>query len=398
MIKIEFSKDFKEIVSKYGKELKIIKSEPVPDFEKVEANPAEFSEKAKKYGNFKNVILIGNGGSRTSAYAFCNSLTNFRNDVNFEFLNSAEPALINKLRNKCSKEDTLVLAVSKSGDNINALEPLMAMIDYPVVVITGEKDSPLRKVAEKRNLEIIEHLEVSGRFSGMTSCGLFPVALTGISAEKIYEGAKEGYEKYNASVSEERNDALKLAVELFDLEQEGFVEIFLSIYSTPLSAFLPLIIQLIHESAGKNGMGQTIFGDYSPESQHHTNQRIFGGRKNVVGLFVGVEKDENDFPLKVPEDLKDISFKNQTLATLDGISAEKTMHYDMEGVMQNAKNKKIPAIGIMIEEINEKSVGEFMVFWQYVAFYSALLRGQDPFNQPEVEESKEISFLLRKNK
>lgn len=274
----------------------------------------------------------------------------------------------------------------------------MAMIDYPVVVITGEKDSPLRKVAEKRNLEIIEHLEVSGRFSGMTSCGLFPVALTGISAEKIYEGAKEGYEKYNASVSEERNDALKLAVELFDLEQEGFVEIFLSIYSTPLSAFLPLIIQLIHESAGKNGMGQTIFGDYSPESQHHTNQRIFGGRKNVVGLFVGVEKDENDFPLKVPEDLKDISFKNQTLATLDGISAEKTMHYDMEGVMQNAKNKKIPAIGIMIEEINEKSVGEFMVFWQYVAFYSALLRGQDPFNQPEVEESKEISFLLRKNK
>jgi glucose-6-phosphate isomerase len=36
-----------------------------------------------------------------------------------------------------------------------------------------------------------------------------------------------------------------------------------------------------------------------------------------------------------------------------------------------------------------------MAFWQMFAVYSSILRGVDPFNQPQVENSKNISFAKR---
>jgi glucose-6-phosphate isomerase len=229
----------------------------------------------------------------------------------------------------------------------------------------------------------------------MTSCGLVPASLMGLDIFGIYKGARSGYEKFNNQVSAEENDTLKLALYLFELEQKGYGEIFSGIYSTALFGFFPLMVQLVHESTGKNGQGQTIYGDYSPESQHHTNQRFFGGKRNVVGLFVSQEKSKDDFEIEVPEELKKIPFKDGTLAGIDGNSARETMKFDMAGVIGNAKNKKIPVVEISVDEINPESVGEYMVFWQYFAMYSAFLRNQNPFDQPEVEDAKVLSFKLR---
>jgi glucose-6-phosphate isomerase len=48
-----------------------------------------------------------------------------------------------------------------------------------------------------------------------------------------------------------------------------------------------------------------------------------------------------------------------------------------------------------IDKITEASFGEMLVFWQYFAVYSAMLRNLNPFDQPEVEASKKISLELR---
>ena len=37
----------------------------------------------------------------------------------------------------------------------------------------------------------------------------------------------------------------------------------------------------MHESFGKDKLGQSYFGGQGPEMQHHTSQRFFGGRKNT---------------------------------------------------------------------------------------------------------------------
>lgn len=380
---------------KYQNILEEIRRTPWPDFEKTKADLKQIASQVNKYRKYKNVILIGNGGSRTSAWAFYHALFEFRNKTNFEFLASAEPELIRNLRKKYSKKDTLVVAISKSGDNVNAIEPLLNFLDYPVLAITGEKTSALSEMAGRKKWEIILHPEVGGRFSGLTACGLAPAFLMGLPIEEIYAGAESGYRKYNFKINLEKNDALKLAMHLADLEEKKFVEIFTAVYSSALFGFLPLIVQLVHESAGKGGLGQTVYGDYAPESQHHTNQRFFGGLKNAVGLFLGVERSKNDIVLKVPKDLAEVNFSGHPLKVLDGLKASDAMRFDRQGVIGNCVHKKIPAAELLVDEVTPKSMGEFMVFWQYFSVYAALIRGVDPYNQPEVEDSKKISFELR---
>lgn len=384
-----------EFGEKYKNDLARVKNMPSPSFEKIKTDLGYIAKKARKYKKYKNIILIGSGGSRASAMAFYGALADFRNKINFEFINSAEPDLITRARKKYSKKETLVLVVSKGGDNINALEPLLLLADYPVLVITGEKESVLSRITTKRKWGIILHPEVGGRFAGMTSCGLAAAYLMGLDIKKIYQGAESSYKRYSLSADLQRNDALKLAEYFYDLEQNGYIEIFASFYSTPLFSFLPLIIQLIHESTGKGGKGQTIFGDYSPESQHHTNQRFFGGRKNIAGLFFGAEKTAKDISIKISKDLEKINLDGTDLKILNNIKGSETLRYDMEGVIKNCIDKNIPFAKITIDILTEENIGEFMVFWQYFAVYSAILREQNPYDQPEVEKSKAISLKLR---
>ncbi|EKE16549.1 MAG: hypothetical protein ACD_11C00004G0047 [uncultured bacterium] len=375
--------------------LERIKKQPTPAFEAIKTDLGSIEKKSQNYKQYENVILIGNGGSRTSSWAFYNSLFSFRNDVHFEFLPSAEPELINSLKEKYPRENTLVLVISKSGTNINNIEPLLSFLGYPVLVISENKNNLLSNIAKIRNWEKIAHPAVGGRYAGMTSCGLVPAYLMGLDIKEIYAGAESGYKKYNCQVEIEKNDALKMAAYFHKLEESGYTEIFSSIYSSALFGFFPLIVQLIHENTGKNGQGQTIFGDYSPESQHHTNQRLFGGRKNVVALLMEVKKSLQDFPIEVPEDIKNEELSGVTLENINGIPAHKTLSFDMQGVWGHCIEKNIPVAVLTVNEINEKTMGEFMVFWQYFTMYSSLLRNQNPFDQPEVERSKNISFQLR---
>lgn len=398
MIKINFENLGGLKTEKYQTELEQIKLMGVPSFESHTPNLEEIKKQTEKYAKYNNIILIANGGSRTSAFAFYNSLFNFRNDVNFEFLTSSEPDWIKSLKKKYSSENTLIIAISKSGDNINNLEPLMSFVDYPILAITGNNQTVLGKIAEKMNWEIIIHPKVEGRFSAMTTCGLVPAALMGLDIDQIYAGAKVGYNEYSSQKDISKNDALKLAAYLYQLEKNGYDEIFASIYSSSLSGFLPLMIQLIHESAGKGDVGQSIFGDYSPESQHHTIQRFFGGKKNMIGLLMITQKTDNDFEIKIPENISDINYKDVKLSMLEGLRASDTMLFDMKGVFEHCLEKKIPVTEIFVDRITPENVGELIVFWQYFSIYSAMLRGQDPYNQPEVEFSKIVSFNLRKNR
>lgn len=396
MIKIDYRNLLtKPDLEKNEKKLNEIKNMPAPAFAATKPDLQRIASAIKKFKKFKNVILIANGGSRTSAFALYNSLADFRNKVRFKFVTSPEPEVIRRLKKNFFPKDTLVLAISKSGDNINSLEPLIALINYPVLVITGEKENTLRKIARQKKWDIVLHPEVGGRYSGMTTCGLVPATLMGLNIREIYAGAEDAYKKYGQKNGAERNDALKLAAYFNSLEGQKYTEIFSCVYSTSLFAFLPLMIQLIHESTGKNGKGQTIFGDSSPESQHHTNQRFFGGRKNVAALIMSVEKSAKDFQIKIPKDIQDIHFNGNPLKKLNNISAHDTLHFDMQGVLGNCIAKKIPAAVFSVDEVNPRSMGELMVFWQYFAMYSALLRGQNPFDQPEVEDSKKISLRLR---
>ncbi len=369
---------------------------PLPAFQGYAVDLEYVHSVVVDYQKYTNVIIIANGGSRTSALAYWQSLAHLRNDTTIEFLSTMEPDVIQALHKKYSPDTTLVLPISKSGTNIDVLEPLFQFLDYPIVAVTSLEKGVLYELAKQYNWPIVPHPEVGGRYSGRTECAFAPAELMGLDVAAINTAAVQAYDTFGYAAPVEDNIALQAAYSCWKNDQAGYTEIFMPIYSQALAGFLPLIVQLIHESTGKDGKGQTIFGDQAPESQHHTNQRFFGGRKNAIGFFMTLRNQRTkNLSTVIPDEVQSLALRDGTLADIHGIPLQDGLRYDYEGVAENATALEIPHLTLEVNEVSETSIGELISFWHYYTVYSALLRDQDPFDQPEVEDAKAASFAKR---
>ena len=342
----------------------------------------------KEFGHYPNILVIGHGGSVTSLMGFYGALGS---EKNVQFLSTVDPDYISALKAKLPKEQTLVIAISKSGENVTQIEGLLQFADYPLLFITS-KDSVLYKIGEKLNAKILLHPAIGGRFIGFTEVALAPAAIAGIDVEALYKGAMEMYKKYH-----EDNIALKAAQIVYALEQKGFVDVFMPFYSHELFALSNLVVQLCHESFGKDGKGQTYLAVEAPESQHHTNQRFFGGRKNIAGFFVTLDRFKNVLQTSVPHGLQNIAVKDSSLFELHKMPLAFAMHSEFRGTWEDAKIHDIPILSLSVDAITPEEIGKFTAFWQLFTLYSSVLRNVDPFNQPQVENSKNISWTKRKD-
>lgn len=370
----------------------------LPSFQTHKPNYNKIARTCKPYQKYKNIIVIANGGSRTSALAYYQALQTKRNKKDVFFLSTMEPQLITELKKKYRPKDTLVMPISKSGTNLDVLEPLTAFWDeYKILPVTSPHKGTLCEVAKKRKWDILEHPEVGGRYSGRSECAYGIAYLMGLDIKAIDKAANIAYKDYGYRANLKQNQAFLSALYCYLLERKGYTEIFAPIYSFEYAGFLPLMIQLIHESTGKGGRGQTIFGDMAPESQHHTNQRFFGGRKNVLGFFIVNDRfmQQNKMANKIPEDLRDVPLRDGILSDIHKVPFDAGLHFDYQGVRENAEARGIPHIVMTVKDTSYESVGWFLSFWHYFTVYSALLRNQNPFDQPEVEAAKQISFEKR---
>jgi glucose-6-phosphate isomerase len=352
-----------------------------PHFEKIKQAAAEFSA-------FKNLIVIGHGGSISS---FLGMRSAFNLNKNVFILNTVDPEYITQLKNTLQKEETLVITISKSGENITQLEETLQFIDYPLLFITA-KGTVLEQIGKKAGAKIIEHPPIGGRYTAFTEVALVPAAIYGIDTEKMFAGAKRMYESY----FDENNIAMQAAQTFYYLEQQGFVDVFMPFYSHNLFPFSHLIVQLCHESFGKEGKGQTYLASEAPESQHHTNQRFFGGRKNIAGFFIYLENFRNELLTKMPTEMHSITIKDGTLFNLNKLPLSYSMQSEFRGTYEDAKIAGIPVAALNLNFINEEQIGAFIAFWQMYAVYSSVLRQVNPFDQPQVESSKIISWKRRR--
>ena len=352
-----------------------------PDFDLLKKFAAEFS-------HFKNILVIGNGGSINPFYGFYYALKHQTTKQAY-FLNTQDPDYIYELKQTLPTKDTLVLSVSKSGENTQQLEETMQFLDYKIVVVTGQ-GSPLFALAEKMNWQIVIHPPIGGRYAGLTEDALLPAVICGIDVEGLYKGASQWYLTYD-----QHNKAFETASIFWQLEQNGYVDVLMVFYAHALSPMNFPIVQLCHESFGKSGRGQSYFGYEGPEVQHHTMQRFFGGQKNISGFFLTADNflhpTQNNFPLES----QDISVKNHRLFDINMVPLEKAVEFEWQANLEEAKNEGIPTAHLSITDFSSFEIGSLMAFWQLYAIYSSLIRHVNPFDQPQVENSKNTSFVKR---
>jgi len=347
-------------------------------------------EFAQDYQKYKKIIIIGNGGAVNSFLVLYKAL--YKGDKEVEIINSMEPDLINYIKKRYNKHDTLVITSSTSGTNVGVLEIMSQFLKYNMVIITAENDGALRMIAERLNIPTLFVPHITDRFLTSGALAYFPLILLDIDVDTIDMTLHKAYEKY----SKEGNDALVLSSILKNLEDEGYTEVFLPIYSYWLEGFEIYITQLMHESVSKDGKGQNFLIVPAPESQHHTNQRFFGGRKNVCAIFLTAGQDDKGTEVSLPENLNNISLRDGDIGNINNVKLAKSFEFEFLGTYNNAIEDNIPSAIITLEKIDEKSIAELISFWHYVSVYSSWLRHVNPFDQPQVEKSKEIAFQMRK--
>lgn len=365
-----------------------VKLPEVPAFVSYKPDFELMAKLAKDYEKYSNILIIAHGGSITSFYGFYHALK-YQAKKQAYFLSTVDPDYIFELKQTLKPEDTLVIAISKSGETTTQIEMMMAFVDFPTLVVTG-KSSPLRALAEKLNLNIVMHPPIGGRYTGLTEVGLLPAVICGLDAKGLFAGAETFYDLYKND-----NLAFRAASVFNQLEQKGYLDVFMPFYAHNLFPMSNLIVQLCHESFGKDGCGQTYFAHEAPESQHHTNQRFFGGTKNICGFFTGSETFLHPTVSSYPPGSHSVQIKGHALFDINKIPLEKALEFELQGTLEDARIQGIPLALLTINKFSSQEIGALTAFWQLYAVYASVLREVDPFDQPQVENSKNISFHKR---
>lgn len=380
--------------------VKALEANP-PSFLSGQVEVSQLSGELAEYSWVKNLILVGNGGSVWSFMAFAKALLPLATLKRVYALTDMEPQYLHEVMGECPVESTLVVVVSKSGSTIGVIENLIALGQYPKLFVT-DPGSPIGQLAEYYQAKLIEHPVVGGRYTAFTNSAAVPSLIMGLDFAKILAGGQSAYAEYGISTltDSRSNAAFELAWTLYQAELNGLTEIFAPIYSNYYETFALVLTQLIHESYGKAGQGPTILAVKAPESQHHTNQRYFGGRANMFGLFIVAESQSgsavtDEIELAIPSEIAEIECRGIKLGQFNGLKLSQSFAAESAGTIGDATSKNKPAAVVRLPAVSPESVGAWMGFLHYFTVYSSLLRGVDPYDQPQVEDSKAISVKLR---
>ena len=352
-------------------------------------------------GKADALIVIGIGGSYLGARAAIETLAPEKIDENIFFAGynlSGDylAGLLDKLQNR----DVAINVISKSG---TTTEPAIAFriiesfletkygtgkFKDRVICTTDKESGALRKIAKDEGYRsFVIPDDIGGRFSVLTSVGLFPMACAGIDIKGMINGAREAQKMYEKCDINE-NMSYRYAVIRNILYNKGKRIEILSSFDNGLHYVDEWWKQLFGESEGKQG--HSIFPascDFSTDL-HSMGQLIQDGERNLFETFLIIEKDNERCvipnSLKNQDNLNYLSNKQMDYVNKKAYEATKEAHY--EG--------GVPNITLRIPEKDSFCIGNLFYFFEKAAAVSGYLFGVNPFDQPGVESYKNKMFKL----
>ena len=399
--KDNFFKNYFINLSKYNKNLKKtkkvfssfivdLKNNQIPLLKSYEKN-YEFDFSAttvKKFSKYKNIVVIGMGGSilgTKSIYSFLKK--RIKKEVfffdNLDLNLSLKYKKIKNLKNSC------FIIVSKSGDTLETITNLGAifsenLLKNKLIIITEITDNALMAIANKYNAEIIEHKKfIGGRYSVLSETGMFPAALMGLNLMK-FKNLKRLINNKNFISSLIQNVA-----SIHTLNSKKINNSVILNYDSSLNDLGYWYQQLVAESLGKQGKGINPILSFGPKDHHSLLQLYLDGPKDKFFTFFNSSKRENK--LKVARDI---------IPNNMGFLINKNLEFIINAQCNATKNifklKKIPFRQITFNKKNEDELGEIFTFFVLETILLSRLMNINPFDQPAVEQVKiETKRFLR---
>jgi len=249
------------------------------------------------------------------------------------------------------------------------------------MIATGTPGENLEELAVEKGYTFLPFpVAIGGRYSVMSSVGLLPIAVSGVSIDDLINGAAD-MQEYLQSVPIDNNDVLKYAVARNMLYEQGKNIEILSYFESQLDYFAKWWVQLFGESEGKDGKGLYPTSCSFTEDLHSLGQYIQSGERSIIETFINIEKSEDSYIVPVDETEDNFDY-------LDGMDFTEMNKIAFESTLEAHYEGEVPCIVLNIPKLNAYYLGQLFYYFEVAVYISSKILGVDPFDQPGVEAYK----------
>jgi glucose-6-phosphate isomerase len=355
-------------------------------------------EVAGPKGKFKNLLVIGIGGSALGPQFVNHALGQPRKDkLAVSFFDNTDPDgfdyVLNTLRNQLSK--TVVVVISKSGGTAETRNGMLeAIASYKAagldhakhfVAITGV-GSKLDQVAVNEGwlARFAMWDWVGGRTSELSAVGLLPAALQGIDVQAILDGAAAMDDVTRFPNTAQNPAALLALMWYFATDGRGAKDMVVLPYKDRLLLFSRYLQQLVMESLGKEldlqgrvvNQGIAVYGNKGSTDQHAYVQQLREGVNNFFVTFIEVLKDRD---------------AKTALEVEPGITAGDYLQGFYLGTRDALSEKDRHSVTLTLPDVTPRTLGMLIALYERVVGFYASLVGINAYHQPGVEAGKKAA-------
>jgi Glucose-6-phosphate isomerase len=320
----------------------------------------EFADLVRQRG-FQTVMVCGMGGSSLCPEVLARTFGRQAGFPELVVLDSTDPDVLADLLNRVDIKTCLFVIASKSGSTTEPntfykfwYDQLGKQTDSPgtnFIAIT-DPGSPLVETAATLGFQrtFLNQADIGGRYSALSYFGMVPAALMGIDVRKFLSRAKEAEQMCSPVMTPDKNLALQLGVILGEAANSGRDKLTFVI-GKPIATLGLWIEQLIAESTGKEGKGiLPVAGEDLANSAEYSTDRLF------VSISMGEPSSET----------------SAQLSELAGAGH--------------------PVIYRKLADLYD--LGAEFFAWEFATACAGWRLGINPFDQPNVQESKDATKEL----
>ncbi|MBV8772988.1 MAG: bifunctional transaldolase/phosoglucose isomerase [Deltaproteobacteria bacterium] len=321
----------------------------------------EFADEIK--ARFIDVVLLGMGGSSLCPEVFARTFYSERGYPRLHVLDSTVPNQLRALEKKIDIARTLFVVSSKSGTTVETIshcayflervkERQGSLASRSFVAIT-DQGTPLEKFGRERGFRRIftNPHDIGGRYSALSYFGLVPGALIGMDIGRLLDRAIRMQHSCAGCIRSEANGGVSLGAALAALHKARRDKITF-VVSPPIATFGLWLEQLIAESTGKESTG-------------------------LIPIC--------DEPLGGPEDYG----KDRVFAYLKLEAGPDPVH---DNAIDALERSGTPVVGISLAD--RMDLGDEFMRWEIATATIGAALGINPFDQPNVQESKDNTGRL----
>jgi transaldolase / glucose-6-phosphate isomerase len=324
----------------------------------------EFADQIRRAGRFTNVMLCGMGGSSLCPEVMRQTFGHQSGYPKLLVLDSTDPDVVASFAHQIDIDHCLFIIASKSGTTTEPLvfykywyDQVARRRENPGESFVAITDPGTRMVEmateDKFGRIFLNRPDIGGRYSALSYFGMVPAALMGVDIRIILRRAQEMMRACFAKSPGNDNPAALLGAVLGQCADAGRDKLTI-VVDQPFHALGLWIEQLVAESTGKEGKGiLPVNGEPLGPPSVYSDDRIF------VSITMGKPDGELDSALK---------------------ALEAAGH---------------PVVYRRLKDSYD--LGAEFFLWEFATAFAGWRLSINPFDQPNVQESKDATRELLDN-